>query len=128
MYNYNTVDKKVCVINHRELYSREVLDDYLSRALNIELDESKRLALIDKSDYVLTLDYTIKMLNIHERVSETISFLIFSCIIKLASLIQKPQLFGTKLMSYLNLCLNIRELSIKNRQTVCSLAPARNGA
>ena len=59
--------KNVCVINHRELYSREVLDDYLSRALNIELDESKRLALIDKSDYVLTLDYTIKMLNIHER-------------------------------------------------------------
>ena len=50
----------------RDLHSRHVLDDYLSRALNIEL-ENKRLALIDESDYVLTLDYTIKMLNIHER-------------------------------------------------------------
>ena len=50
----------------RDLYSRAILDDYLSRALNIEL-ENKRLALIDRSNYVLTLDYTIKMLNIHER-------------------------------------------------------------
>ena len=49
-----------------ELYSRGVLDSFLSRALNIEL-ENKRLALIDESNYVLTLDYTIKMLNIHER-------------------------------------------------------------
>ena len=29
--------------------------------------ENERLKLIDESDYVLTLDYTIKMLNIHER-------------------------------------------------------------
>ena len=50
----------------RDLYSRSILDVYLSRALNIEL-ENERLALIDKSNYVLTLDYTMKMLNIHER-------------------------------------------------------------
>ena len=50
----------------RDLYDRAILDDYLARALNIEL-ENKRLSIIDKSNYVLTLDYTIKMLNIHER-------------------------------------------------------------
>ena len=50
----------------RDLYSRDVLDKFLSRALNIEL-ENNRLTLIDESNYVLTLDYTIKMLNIHER-------------------------------------------------------------
>ena len=49
-----------------KLYSRELLDSYLSRALNVELEKGK-LSIIDKSDYVLTLDYTIKMLNIHER-------------------------------------------------------------
>ena len=49
-----------------ELYSRELLDQYLSRALGVEL-ENKRLTAIDDSEYVLTLDYTIKMLNIHER-------------------------------------------------------------
>ena len=49
-----------------ELYSRKVLDEYLSRALNVEL-ENGRLTAIDDSAYVLTMDYTLKMLNIHER-------------------------------------------------------------
>ena len=48
------------------MYTRELLDEYLSRALGVEL-ENGRLTLIDDSDYVLTMDYTIKMLNIHER-------------------------------------------------------------
>ena len=51
---------------HRDLYSRSLLDGYLSRALNVEL-ENGRLTPIDDSAYVLTLDYTIKMLNINER-------------------------------------------------------------
>ncbi len=50
----------------RDLFSRDVLDGFLSRALNIQL-ENDRLSAIDDSAYVLTLDYTIKMLNIHER-------------------------------------------------------------
>lgn len=50
----------------RDLYSRSLLDGYLSRALNVEL-ENGRLTSIDDSAYVLTLDYTIKMLNINER-------------------------------------------------------------
>ena len=49
-----------------ELYSRELLDMYLSRALSVDL-ENGRLTAIDDSTYVLTMDYTIKMLNIHER-------------------------------------------------------------
>ena len=49
-----------------ELYSRKLLDVYLSRALNVDLEDG-RLTPIDDSEYVLTLDFTIKMLNIHER-------------------------------------------------------------
>lgn len=56
----------LCLLGHSELYSRDLLDEFLSRALNIRL-ENKRLTPIDDADYVLTLDYTIKMLNIHER-------------------------------------------------------------
>ena len=50
----------------RELYSRERLDSYLSRALDLPLD-GKYLKVIDDANYVLTLDFAIKMLNIHER-------------------------------------------------------------
>ena len=51
-----------------DLYSRDWLDLYLSRALGVPLDpEKKRLALIDDSNYILTLDFALKMLNIHER-------------------------------------------------------------
>ena len=50
----------------REMHSREFLDKYLSRALNVELKDG-RLRPIDDAGYVLTLDYTLKMLNIHER-------------------------------------------------------------
>ena len=49
------------------MHSREQLDDYLSRALTVPLDDNGRLRIIDESTYVLTLDYTLKMLNIHER-------------------------------------------------------------
>ncbi|CAI8052619.1 E3 ubiquitin-protein ligase rnf213-alpha [Geodia barretti] len=45
-----------------ELHQRTTLEDYLSRALNFEVKD-----IIDQCNYVLTLDYTIKMLNIHER-------------------------------------------------------------
>lgn len=50
-----------------DLYSRDNLDSYLSRALNVPLDKTNRLSVIDDSKYVLTLDFAIKMLNIHER-------------------------------------------------------------
>ena len=51
---------------YRDLYSRQKLDEYLSRALNVPLTK-KRLTPIDEHNYVLTLDFTLKMLNIHER-------------------------------------------------------------
>ena len=57
----------LCVCVCRELYSRDYLDAYLSRVLDVPLDEHGRLAAIDDSSYVLTLDFAIKMLNIHER-------------------------------------------------------------
>ena len=46
--------------------NRGTLDGLLSRALNVELDDRKHITAIDDSAYVLTLDYTLKMLNIHE--------------------------------------------------------------
>lgn len=49
-----------------ELYLRTQLDSYLSRALSVKLENGK-LSVIDDSAYVLTLDYTLKILNIHER-------------------------------------------------------------
>ena len=51
---------------YRDLHSRQHLDLCLSRAVGVGL-ENGRLKLIDSSHYVLTMDYTIKMLNIHER-------------------------------------------------------------
>ena len=41
-----------------------MLDQYLARALGLQ---SKRLTPIDEENYVLTPDYTIKMITIHER-------------------------------------------------------------
>ena len=55
------------VITISELHQREYLDKCLSRALNIPLDDKKRLTAIDDENYVLTLDFAIKMLQIHER-------------------------------------------------------------
>lgn len=64
------------------MYERGVLDVYLARALSIpehtlvvkelshygeEKKLCKTLSLIDEHNYVLTLDYTLKMLNINER-------------------------------------------------------------
>ena len=48
------------------MHSREHLDRCLSRTMNIPLHNG-RLRAIDDAHYVLTLDYTIKMLSIHER-------------------------------------------------------------
>ena len=39
----------------------------MSRALGVPLSKDGHLSPIDERQYVLTLDYTLKMLNIHER-------------------------------------------------------------
>ena len=59
------------------MYHRKVLDEYLARALSLPLSEVtevvatgtqyKKLKLVDDNNYVLTLDYALKMINIHER-------------------------------------------------------------
>ena len=69
------------------MYERQVLDEYLARALSLPLSEVtedtvvvtnskglpitethyKRLKLVDDNNYVLTLDFALKMINIHER-------------------------------------------------------------
>ena len=59
------------------MYKRQVLDEYLAKALSLPLSEVtedivvgtryKRLELVDNNNYVLTLDYALKMINIHER-------------------------------------------------------------
>ena len=50
-----------------EIHSRQVLDKYISKALDVPLDSAGRLKPIDDCGYVLTLDYAVKMLSIHER-------------------------------------------------------------
>lgn len=45
---------------------RETLDLALSRAMGVKLD-NKRLTIFDENEFVLTLDFALKMLNIHER-------------------------------------------------------------
>ena len=59
-----------------ELNRRELLDKYLSSALNVDLEQvpassererKYRLSAVDEEKYVLTVDYAVKMLDIHER-------------------------------------------------------------
>ena len=45
---------------HRQLLDRKKLDSYLCSALNVPL-ENDRLQDIDDENYVLTIDYTIKV-------------------------------------------------------------------
>ncbi|KAJ8607696.1 hypothetical protein CTAYLR_007308 [Chrysophaeum taylorii] len=52
-----------------EVRSRAVLDTYLSRAMGIPLDARDRIAAIDENNFVLTLDFTLKLLSIHERIA-----------------------------------------------------------
>ena len=56
-----------------QLRDRTTLDRFLSQALNVPLAESDdglgRLQCIDDNRFVLTLDFVIKMLNMHERIS-----------------------------------------------------------
>eukprot|EP00731_Ephydatia_muelleri_P036542 Em0275g1a len=51
----------------REQYSAEVLHGILSKALGIPLDSTNHLKAIVESNYVLTLDYALKMLAVNER-------------------------------------------------------------
>ena len=45
---------------HRQLGDRKKLDSYLSSALGVPLQDG-RLQDIDEAEYVLTLDYTVKV-------------------------------------------------------------------
>jgi hypothetical protein len=60
-----------------EIHTRKFLDRYLAAALNVPLDpDTKRIKLIDDKGYVLTLDYFLKMLEIHERMESGIPVII----------------------------------------------------
>ena len=56
-----------------ELRQRKTLDRFLSHALNVPLirglDGSEKLLCVDENKFVLTLDFVMKLLNIHERVA-----------------------------------------------------------
>ncbi len=58
--------------NSCQLKDRKILDRYLSQALGIPLVEKNgthSLSCIDENKFVLTLDFTMKLLNIHERIA-----------------------------------------------------------
>ncbi len=52
---------------HSEMNSPKLLHEYLSTALSISLDTNHELEVLKKAGYILTKDFTLKMLNIHER-------------------------------------------------------------
>ena len=53
---------------HRELKEQKTLQECLCTALQIHNDPSQRgLSVLQNQDYVLTLDYLLKMLSVHER-------------------------------------------------------------
>ena len=62
-----SVGNIVSLIVLREQYSAEVLHGILSKALGIPLDSTNHLKAIVESNYVLTLDYALKMLAVNER-------------------------------------------------------------
>jgi len=47
--------------NCSELYTRECLDSFLSRALDVPLNKEGRLSIVDECQYVLTLDFALKV-------------------------------------------------------------------
>lgn len=58
--------------SEKELEDRSVLDRLLSQALDIPLDTedgTTRLSCIDENRFILTIDFAMKLLNIHERVA-----------------------------------------------------------
>ena len=57
------------------LSRRETLDHIISQALNIPLCGG-RLAAVDENDFVMTLDFAIKLVNINERVAANVPCII----------------------------------------------------
>lgn len=58
--------------SNSQLQKRDILDHFLSQALDIPLVEngdSRSLSCIDENRFILTLDFTMKILNIHERIA-----------------------------------------------------------
>jgi hypothetical protein len=64
---YESLDFEIptCV----QLHNRDVLDSFLAQAMNLKLDSNGRIPAIDEHRFVLTLDFVLKLLNIHERVA-----------------------------------------------------------
>ena len=60
-----------------ELKQRKVLDNILARGLELPLlTQQEELAVIKRRNYVLTLDFALKMLNIYERFQSEIPVVI----------------------------------------------------
>ena len=60
-----------------ELKQRKVLDNILARGLELPLlTQQEELDVINKRNYVLTLDFALKMLNIYERFQSEIPVVI----------------------------------------------------
>ena len=55
------------IFYYREINSPKQLHKHLSSALSVSLNERSEIDEIVNARYVLTKDFTLKMLNIHER-------------------------------------------------------------
>ncbi len=61
-----------CIPTSEQLQQRTTLDRFLSQAIGVPLekvDEIECLRCIGENGFILTLDFTMKLLNIHERVA-----------------------------------------------------------
>ena len=99
-----------------QLKERKILDRFLSQALGIPLvnkNGSHSLSCIDENKFVLTLDFTMKLLNIHERVACQIP-----CIIEGETGVSKTAL--TKMYSILrNSSLKSDAMNLTAKQLHC---------
>jgi hypothetical protein len=55
-----------------QLKSTKVLCDYLSKAMDIPVSSGQCLECVNKHRFVLTLDFTVKILSLHERIASGI--------------------------------------------------------
>ena len=72
MYICSVLYQALIITNHNptlflpqslsELATRKYLDKYLANALNLSLEDG-RLKAVDSQEYVLTLDYTLKVVT-----------------------------------------------------------------
>lgn len=69
LYDQVVCNNKIISLYHkyRQLQKRETLDGLISRAIGVPCNQDGRIQILEDLNYVMTFDYAMKMLTIHER-------------------------------------------------------------